>query len=62
MAIAQALLDAGADPNAATAQGKSTPLHRAPSAAMYELLVKRGADEGRVDADGRTPRDIFNSR
>ncbi|KAL2118791.1 hypothetical protein VTJ04DRAFT_5750 [Mycothermus thermophilus] len=51
----EALLAAGADPNARTERG-NTPLHLAwPSIPVLELLVKHGADLHARNSDGRTP-------
>jgi hypothetical protein len=54
--VAALLLDAGADVNTANKKGK-TPLMEAglgPFEGMMELLLKRDADPGLRDADGRT--------
>lgn len=63
LAVAEALLDAGIDPNARLAAG--VPLHYAASGqcdavgdglpqrvAMVELLIRRGADPNRTDSNG----------
>jgi hypothetical protein len=47
------LVDAGADPNARDAEGK-TPLFEANTAATVAAIVRRGADPGAQDNDGKT--------
>ncbi|MCA9970084.1 MAG: ankyrin repeat domain-containing protein, partial [Anaerolineales bacterium] len=59
LAIVQALLDHGADVNAAQAQD-FTALHTAADngdAPLAELLLAHGANPAAPDADGRSPRD-----
>lgn len=56
----EALLDAGADPNAQSANDHwgGTPLHAAAHAnqrAIAEMLLARGADANAVSGNGRTP-------
>jgi uncharacterized protein len=53
-AMAELLLDAGADPNARNDLGM-TPLHLASYPEMVELLVRHGADINARAADGSTP-------
>jgi ankyrin repeat protein len=60
LAIARALLDAGADVNAAQ-EGGFTPLHGAAQNGdrpMAELLLARGARRDAATADGRRPREF----
>jgi ankyrin repeat protein len=60
LGIAQALLDAGADANAAQ-EGGFTPLHGAAQNGdrpMAELLLARGARADAATADGKTARDF----
>ena len=58
VAIVEALLAAGANPNAKTASGGATPLHRAAfagHAAVVEAMLKcRATDITLEDADGQT--------
>lgn len=52
------LLAAGADPNAETTAGRSTPLHRSAFAGHAEVsrqLLRAGADAAKRDGDGETP-------
>jgi ankyrin repeat protein len=56
-ALAAALLEHGADPNRAPADGR-TPLHRAAAAGLLgnvSMLLEHGADPNPADAAGRTP-------
>jgi ankyrin repeat protein len=60
LAIAQALLDHGADVNAAQ-EGGFTPLHAAAQngdVPLAELLLARGANPAAATSDGKTPRDF----
>ena len=55
--MVELLLQLGADPNAATASGGATALHRAAylgHLAVVQLLLRAGADAARQDADGQT--------
>jgi ankyrin repeat protein len=57
---AEALLDAGADPNA-PGELDDAPLHDAARSGHLELvslLLERGADPARQNAQGFTPRDV----
>ncbi len=51
------LIDAGADPNARDAEGK-TPLFEANTSATVAAIVRRGADPKALDNNGKTP--LFN--
>jgi ankyrin repeat protein len=60
LAIAQALLDHGADVNAAQ-EGGFTPLHAAAQngdVPLAELLLARGANPAAATSDDKTPRDF----
>jgi ankyrin repeat protein len=62
--VASALLDAGADANAAQAGGY-TPLHSAAAngdPALVDMLLAHGAEAARVADDGRTPADFAAER
>lgn len=59
-AVARLLLDAGADPNATTEDGRS-PLHNAAAwcdVEMVQLLVAGGVDLTLTNADGETALDV----
>jgi ankyrin repeat protein len=59
-ALAELLLDAGADPDG-RGDGGFTPLHAAAAngdAPLIRLLLARGADPGATADDGRTPADL----
>mmetsp|Transcript_26171 Transcript_26171/g.61715 ORF Transcript_26171/g.61715 Transcript_26171/m.61715 type:complete len:132 (-) Transcript_26171:303-698(-) len=59
--MARALLEAGANPNATTDDGR-TPLHRAANVKMSRALLEAGANPNTADRRGRTPLHGFRAR
>eukprot|EP00744_Colponema_vietnamica_P001788 GILI01002918.1.p1 GENE.GILI01002918.1~~GILI01002918.1.p1 ORF type:complete len:363 (-),score=17.55 GILI01002918.1:128-1216(-) len=54
-AIAEALLQHGADPNIPSANSGETPLHRRIPVDVARLLIEKGANINAIDNEGNTP-------
>jgi ankyrin repeat protein len=65
--VVRELLDFGANPNTKTrvyidGPDNETPLHRAGSKYVYQLLLDHGADASAKDSTGETLRNLLNEK